>query len=383
MRIAVDLRRVKNPGIGRYMQGLAQAMLTQASEHEFLLLLPPGAQDIIADPARRAERLCCPVKYYSLREQLELPRILRAHRIDLFHSPHFVLPLVCPCPAVVTIHDVIYLACKDDLDSRLGRMYYRRMIAAAARKAERIITVSEFSKSDIVRHLNIQPEKIEVIHSGVVPEFQRITAPFLLEQVRRKYSINADFILYAGIYKPRKNHAGLLQAFQRLLNRDLAAKLVIAGPMAEGESTLKKLAQDLGIAEHVVFTGPVEDSELAALYSAARVYACPSLYEGFGFTVLEAMTCGAPVVCSRETSLPEIAGDAALYADPRDPEQFSNALRQAFSDDGLRVKLVESGYNNCRRFSWAKAAASTIAVYEQSAGSGRAKARLRMDLARR
>src|SRR5579871_4487513 len=161
MRIALDLRRIKNPGIGRYMQCLVEALLARDCGHEFLLIVPPGAENTIADPAGRAEKLCCPVKYYSLREQLELPGILRQHKIDLFHSPHFMLPFACPCPAVATIHDVIYLACKEDLESRLGRMYYRAMIAAAARRAQRVITVSGFSKSDIVRHLGTAPEKIE------------------------------------------------------------------------------------------------------------------------------------------------------------------------------------------------------------------------------
>jgi glycosyltransferase involved in cell wall biosynthesis len=123
-----------------------------------------------------------------------------------------------------------------------------------------------------------------------------------------------------------------------------------------------------------VFTGHVDDSELSALYSAARVYACPSLYEGFGFTVLEAMACGTPVVCSPETSLPEVAGDAALYADSRNPEEFAGALLRVFSDDALRGELIQKGRRNCRRFNWDKAAAQTLAVYEQSAGNATPKA---------
>jgi glycosyltransferase involved in cell wall biosynthesis len=285
-----------------------------------------------------------------------------------------MLPLARPCPTVVTIHDVIYIACKDDLPSRTGRLYYRWMMAAAARMADRIITVSEFSKSDIVRRLAIDPGKIEVIHSGVSPAFQRITDSSRLAEVRRRYSINNEFVFYAGIYKPRKNHAGLMRAFQKLKASGVGAELVIAGPMNEGEAELKNLARELGIAESVKFTGLINDCELAALYSAARVYACPSLYEGFGFTVLEAMACGTPVVCSRETSLPEVAGDAALYANPRHPEEFAAALLQVFSEDKLRAELIQKGHGNCQRFHWDKAAARTIAVYEQSAGNAVRKA---------
>ncbi|HLJ28974.1 MAG TPA: glycosyltransferase family 1 protein [Candidatus Angelobacter sp.] len=374
MKIAFDLRRIKNPGIGRYMQCLVDAVLAQESEHEFLLVLPPDAQDAVSIDGRRAQKRCCSSRYYSLREQLDLPRILRLHKIDLLHSPHFLLPLVRPCPAVVTIHDVIYLACKEDLASWAGRLYYRGMMGAATRMAARIITDSEYSKADIVRRLRVDPARIEVIYPGVSAAFQQVTDSSRLGQVRRKYSICDEFILYAGIYKPRKNHAGLLRAFRKLRSGCVDAQLVIAGPVNEGKAELLKLALELGIAGQVVFTGHVDDSELSALYSAARVYACPSLYEGFGFTVLEAMACGTPVVCSPETSLPEVAGDAALYADSRNPEEFAGALLRVFSDDALRGELIQKGRRNCRRFNWDKTAVQTLAVYEQSAGNTTPKA---------
>ena len=374
MRIAIDLRRIRNPGIGRYMQCLTEAVLDQNSGHEFLLIMPPDAQETISIAGRDAEKLVCGLKYYSLREQMELPRILRRQRVDLLHSPHFLLPLRSPCATVVTIHDVIYIACKEDLPSWTGRMYYRSMMGASARRAERIITVSEFSKKEIVRTLNIDPAKVGAIHSGISASFQRVSDLAQVQDVQAKYGIKKPFIFYAGIYKPRKNHAGLLRAFQRLIAGGVAAQLVIAGPMNEGGAEVKKLALELGVHEDVVFTGVVDDFELAALYSGARVYACPSLYEGFGFTVLEAMACGTPVVCSAATSLPEIAGDAALYADPRSPQEFALALEKVLVDPQLRTELIEKGYKNCRRFSWKKTAERTIAVYEQAAGRPAQKA---------
>lgn len=346
------------------MRCLVEAILAQETTHEFLLILPLDAQALISDPAGRAEKLCCGTKYYSLQEQLELPRILRRHRIDLLHSPHFVLPLLGSCTTVATIHDVIYLACKEDLPSKTGRVYYRKMMTAAARKADRIITVSEFSKADIVRFLKVDPTRIEVIYSGVSPIFRKIKDQSRMDEVRRRYGINRDYIFYAGIYKPRKNHDGLLRAMQRLIASGISTQLVIAGPMNEGLIPLKKLAAELGITEQVNFVGAISDADLTALYSGAQVYACPSIYEGFGFTVLEAMACGAPVVCSPATSLPEVAGEAAVYADPRSPEEFAQALTGVFSDDKLRARLIAAGYENCRRFSWQNAATKTLAVYE-------------------
>jgi len=364
MRIAFDLRRIGNPGIGRYMKCLVEAVTAQAPENEYLLILPPGGDDLVNAPG--AEKICSPLKYYSVREQVELPRILRRHRVDLLHSPHFLLPLLRPCPAVATIHDVIYLACSQDLPSRAGRLYYRAMMNACARMATRIITDSEHSRNEIVRYLRADPERIDVIYPGVDPVFAPVTDAEQLAAVHSRFGIDREFVLCVGIYKPRKNHAGLLRAFQRLLVRGIQAQLVVAGPMADGEAVLRSLAAELGTAKHTVFTGFVSDAELRSLYSAARVCVCPSLYEGFGFTVLEAMACGAPVVCSRATSLPEVAGKAALYFDPHDPQEMASQLVRAFSDDALRASLIEQGRQNLQRFNWAETARQTLAVYHQA-----------------
>jgi glycosyltransferase involved in cell wall biosynthesis len=361
MKIAFDLRRIGNPGIGRYMKCLTEAMVAQEPGHEYLLVLPPGGDGLVDAP--KAEKIFPRLKYYSVREQIELPRILNRHKVDLLHSPHFLLPLVRPCPAVATIHDVIYLACPQDLPSRGGRLYYRAMMNACSRLARRIITDSEYSSREIVRYLRADPAKIEVIYPGVDPGFRRVTDAAWLDAMRSRYGIDREYVLCAGIYRPRKNHAGLLRAFRRLLDSGCRAQLVIAGPMAEGEPVLRRLAAELGVAEHVVFTGFVDEACLCALYSAARVFASPSFYEGFGFTVLEAMACGTPVVCSSATSLPEVAGDAALYSDPHDPEHMASQLLRGFSDAALRSSLIERGRLNLQRFNWAETARQTLAVY--------------------
>ena len=370
MKIAFDLRRIKNPGIGRYMKGLAQAVITHAPEHEYLLVLPPDATDVITADRARVQKVSPAMAYYSMREQWQLPRLLRRHHVDVLHSPHFNLPLVCPCPAVVTIHDVIYLACEQDLPSRLGRMYYRGMMMAAVRRATRVLTDSEFSRRDIIRYLDADPAKIEVIYPGVDPHFQRITDEERLSAVRDKFRLDEEYILYTGIYKPRKNHTGLLRAFREFLASGGRARLVIAGPGGEAAAALQRAAAELGIADQLVLVGFVPEEDLPALYSAARVYACPSLYEGFGFTVLEAMACGVPVVCSAETSLPEVAGPAALYADPRRPQEFAAAIHLAFSDIQLRLRLIQQGAANCCRFRWENAARSAVAGYRKAAGAG-------------
>ena len=372
MKIAFDLRRIRNLGIGRYMNCLVDAVLKQAPENEYLLIMPPGEEDLIKSDAPHVTRITSDAKYYSVQEQFALPRILRRHDVDLLHSPHFLLPLRLPCPAVATIHDVIYLACKDDLPSRIGRVYYHAMMRAAARGAETIITVSDFSKRDIISRLNAPPEKIKVIYPGVDPRFVPVSDPERLHAARSRYGIRDEFVLYTGIYKLRKNHSTLLRAFRVFLDIGGRGQLVLAGPLAEGELVLRRIAAELSIEECVVFPGFVPEEDLAALYSAARVYACPSLYEGFGFTVLEAMACGTPVVCSRMTSLLEAGGSAALYTDVQDPRRFAEALLLAFNNEDERHGLILEGKQHAKSFSWEHTAALTLEVYkdavERSAG---------------
>jgi glycosyltransferase involved in cell wall biosynthesis len=240
------------------------------------------------------------------------------------------------------------------------------MMHACSRLAARVITDSEHSKNEIVRYLRADPAKIEVIYPGVDQQFSPVAAPAQLEAVRSRYGLERDYILCVGIYKPRKNHAGLLRAFRHVLTSGVRAQLVIAGPMAEGESVLRRLAAELGVSGSVVFTGFVDEPGLRALYSAAQVCACPSMYEGFGFTVLEAMACGSPVVCSSTTSLPEVAGDAALYFDPHNAEEMAGQLLRVFSERALRASLIERGRLNLKRFSWSETARQTLAVYHQA-----------------
>jgi glycosyltransferase involved in cell wall biosynthesis len=368
MKIALDLRRIRNLGIGRYMRCLTEAMLGLQQEHEFVLILPPDSLGMISTgPDVTTEKIPSKLKCYSVREQIELPRILRQHAVDVAHAPHFNIPLLSSCPTVATIHDLIYIACPEDLPSRAGRIYYRGMMAATVRFADQIITDSEFSKREILRLLKTDRD-IEVIYPGVDRDFQPVTDAARLRDAQARYGIDADYILYTGIYKPRKNHAGLLRAFRRFLDLRGEVAMVIVGPMDEGEASLRKLARELNVADRVIFTGFVDEADLPALYSGARVYACPSLYEGFGQTVLEAMACGVPVVCSPETSLPEVAGAAALYADARNATEFGDALYQAFTDEALRRMLVNKGLANASRFSWHDAAVKTLAVYQRAVG---------------
>ena len=350
------------------MKTLVKAMVQLAPEHEYVLIMTPGTHHLF-DAHTSIRLISARSKYYSIAEQLELPALLRKHDIDILHAPHFVVPVKKSCATVVTIHDAIHLVYPQDIASRVGRVYANWMLRLAANVADRIITVSEFSKSDLVRHLGTDPEKITVIaaflEEGVFGVDNRAT----IDAIRVRYGISRHYILYTGIYRERKNHVALLRAFAELTRTGFDLDLVISGPLAEGKAKLSQIGRDLGIADRLVFPGFVPERDMPGLYSGAMIYACPSLYEGFGFTPLEAMACGVPVVCHNGTSLPEVCGNAALFSDARQPEVFADALRQALEDSALRARLTRLGYENARRFSPTQSAAATLKLYLELQGS--------------
>lgn len=364
MRIGYDLRRIQNPGIGRYMRQLVDAVLRVAPSNEYVLITTPQMEGEIPHSANSTV-VATRARYYSVAEQFALPRIAREYRLDLFHSPHFLMPVGAPCPVVVTIHDCIYIACPEDLSTAIGRYYYRFMMQTAARRAVKIITDSEHSRRDIVRFLGASYARISVVPCGVDQKF----CPQPEQEVRRvreKYGITREFVFYTAIYKPRKNHARLLQEYALLRASGVHAQLVLGGPLDEGHKSLAAMARSVGIQQDLVLTGFIPDSDLPALYSAARLYACPSTYEGFGFTILEAMACGTPVVCHPATSLPEVGGDAVLYADANTPGEFAAAMKLLLCDSDAHARRVASGLHRARQFNWDDSARRTLRAYDEA-----------------
>jgi glycosyltransferase involved in cell wall biosynthesis len=364
VKIAYDLRRIANVGIGRYMGTLVEAVTEAAPQHEYVLIMPPESNHLAHLPSC-VQRVQAKSGYYSVSEQFELPAILKRLRVDLLHSPHFVVPLRKTCPTVATIHDVIHLVYPQDIQSRIGRFYARWMVQAAIRVADRIVTDSEFSKQDIIQRAGGNPDKIDVIYPFVERRLARVSDASVLQSTRNRYGIRREYILYMGIFRERKNHVGLLRAFARLIASGHDLDLVIAGPIDQAQTNLSTLAKDLGVLDRFVLLGFVPEGEIAALYSGAAIYACPSLYEGFGYTPLEAMACGVPVVCHNGTSLPEVCGEAAVYGDARDAEQFALALARVIEDRHLRVGMIQRGFMNLQRFSASKTVDATLDLYSE------------------
>ncbi|MCU0493532.1 MAG: glycosyltransferase family 4 protein, partial [Chloroflexaceae bacterium] len=272
---------------------------------------------------------------------------------------------------VVTIHDLGYLAFPQAHTAR-RRMELHLTTRWSAHAASQVIAISQATKDDLVHHYSVNPDKVSVVHHGLSPQFHPVEDPAVRAAVQRRYGISSPYLLYVGTVQPRKNLARLLAAFGQLLAiGDLRSEigdqgtnltLVIAGKKGWLTEEIEGQAARAGLGQRVHFTGYVADDDLPALLSGALAFVFPSLYEGFGMPVLEAMACGTPVLTSTTTSLPEVAADAALLVDPTDTDAIARGLARLVAEPALRSELRQRGLARAAQFTWARCAAETLAV---------------------
>ena len=365
MKIGVDARNDRT-GVGRYTFSLIRELARIDRENEYVLFLSRERFATYAAPGANFRTVEAAIPWFTLREQLALPRLVERERLDLVHYPHVTVPLLSTTPFVVTIHDLNYLdagaiSSPGDGRSRLRGATLRagyRVELAKVRRARRLIAVSEHTRGTIVRALRIDPERVAVTYEAAdAPAVEPDT------EVLARHGLEAPFFLYVGAAYPYKNLARLIEAFAGVSGE---RRLVLAGDHEDFGAELRTRAADLGVAERVVFPGAVTEAELAALYGRALAYVFVSLSEGFGLPGLEAMAAGVPVVAARAASLPEIYGDAAHYCDPLDVGSIAGSLAEVASDGHLRARLVERGRRRAGEFSWARTAEQTLAVYREA-----------------
>lgn len=369
LRIAIDCSAVpaQMAGAGVYTYQLVRALAELPSRHSILVFARAGLFDDLAaqrklhvvqiDPRSRALRLGW--------EQTVLPLLLRQHRIDVLHSPHHHTPLVLAPPRpkrVVTVHDVTFMLLPDRYPTA-RRLYMEGHTRATVRVADAIITPSHAVRDDVVRMLGVPADRIVAIPEAAGPQFLPASAD---EQarVREQYRLPWRFVLSVGSREPGKNRLRLLRAVALLRERGIDCTLAIAGQPAWGYDAETALVRQRGLEGSVRFLGYVPDGDLPALYSAATVFAYPSLYEGFGLPVLEAMACGTPVVTSNVGGTAEVASDAALLVDPRDTQGLAETLGRSLSDEVLRALLRVRGIKRAGQFSWERTARETLLLYE-------------------
>jgi glycosyltransferase involved in cell wall biosynthesis len=287
--------------------------------------------------------------------------------VDVLHV-QYTAPPFCRVPVIVTIHDLAFERMPETF-TRRGSFQLKLTVRRTAKKAARVATVSEYSRQDLLDIYKLPPEKVVVTYNGVESSFTpRPSVPNEAEEVRRRFGVSRDFLLAVGSLQPRKNLVRLIRAYARLRSEreNFSPQLVIVGRKLWLASEIFDEVKRQRWADDVILTGYVADEDLPALYRAARAFVYPSLFEGFGLPPLEAMACGTPVVTSDISSLPEIAGDAALLIDPNDEHALANALIEIMNNDRLRAELREKGIAQAKKFTWRDAAEKTLRLYREA-----------------
>ena len=370
MRIAIDVRKINDFGIGTYLRNLIRHLPRFDSSNEYYLLCYPQDAELLRSLSAAYHHYFVSAPNYSLSEHWSIPLALRRIDADLFHAPHYVLPALVPCPSVVTIHDVIHLLFPQYLPSRFASRYARIMIGSAVSRARLVMTVSRASKRDLLGFFDVDESKILVIPNGIDPAMTRELTREEIERVRQRFQLTGRNALFVGNIKPHKNVERLIAAFA-LLRQDAALSdvtLIVVGDDISKYPALRRKVEEHGLRSHVRFFGFVPEMTLVALYRAADIFVFPSLYEGFGFPPLEAMANGTPVITSKISSLPEVVGDAALTIDPCSTEEIALAMKTLFQDGALRARLSSSGRERARLFSWEKAVSQIHAAYMRVLG---------------
>ena len=370
MRVAIDVRKLHDFGIGTYVRNLVSELARQDDDAEYVLLCAPADREPLSALGARFKPQVVRAGNYSVSEQLVMPWAVATAGVDLYHAPHYVVPPLTPRRFVVTIHDCIHLRFPQYLPNPGAFYYARAMMSMAARRSRRVLTVSEASKDDILFYFGIPEQKIEVIYNALDPRLAGETTPGVVVHVRERFQLNAPFVLYTGNIKPHKNVDRLIDAFAILRQKcSEDVKLLIIGDEASKYPNLRRLVHRHQLHQHVRFLGFVPDATLAVLYRLASVFVFPSLYEGFGLPPLEAMAAGTPVVTSNISSLPEVVGDAALLIDPMDPAEIANAMSRILNEPQLRADLVRRGRDRVKTFSWERSVTRIRQVYRELAGT--------------
>ncbi len=373
MRIAIDIRRAGDFGIGTYLRNVINHLARQDCTNEYLLI---GRPEHLAefDPLPATFQLL-DYRYLpaSLHTHFHLPLVLQEQRIDLLHMPWFYAPVWVPCPMVITVHDLTDLLTFPDGTRMIqtGRLFFARR---ALERARRIMTVSQAGRRELARVFGIAEAKIEVIYNALDERLVREPFPADADRILERHAVHFPFLLYAGNIKPHKNLVRLIEAFA-VVKAELGQhpelhqlKLLVIGDELAKHPDLRRAVVRSRVREDVRFMGFVPYQTLRVFYARARAFVFPSLYEGFGLPPLEAMAHGTPVVTSNISSLPEVVGDAAVLVNPENVFDIVRGIRLVLTDARLREELIRRGYQQVQRYSWARSTEQIRAVYQAALG---------------
>src|SRR5216683_5581468 len=377
MRIAIDYTAATREaaGIGNYVRSLVDAMLAQDAVNQYTLLTsgrPPREHPFPSAKNVRGRSLVIPDRYLNVlwyRWRLPISANFFTGQVDIYHGPDFVLPpLNGHTHKIVTVHDLAFIEHPEYAVPQLAD-YLKKVVPEAVAAADVVAAVSQATRQTLIDYFKTPTEKISIIPNGIRSHFRRITDPILLASTRHKFGLKHPLVLAVGTLEPRKNHLGLIKAFHKAQSaagkKRRPAMLALAGGSGWLYEETQQLVTKLKLENKVRFLGRVSELELITLYSMADVFAFPSFFEGFGVPPLEAMACGAPVITSNTSSLPEVVGDAALQVNPHNTGELANAINRLLEDQALQEELRQKGFARAQLFTWPKAASKMLAVYQQ------------------
>lgn len=354
MKIAIDVQTTlgQKSGFGFYVKNLTENLKKVDTQNNYALLAPKTEKDF-STPQR------------FIWDQFTFPSSARKAQVDILHQPCFSAPLFYRGKIIITIHDLISHFFPKNIPSG-SRFYFSKWMPLTYRKANKIIAISHNTKQDIIDLLQIPEEKIVVIHSAVGEEYKSIDDKEAIKKIKAKYQTGEQFILDVGTLEPRKNLQFLVRAFNLALKKSgLNCNLVLTGKKGWYYEGLFSLVKELKLEKRVIFAGYVPDEDLPLLYNAADLFAFPSLYEGFGFPPLEALSCGKPVIAANNSSIPEVVGNAGVLLDIEREEIWAKEIVNILTNEKLAQDLSKKGLEQAKKFSWAKTARETVKVYEE------------------
>ncbi len=374
MNILIDFTQipVQKCGIGVYALNLISCLCKQDTKNTYYILVQDddNSLDFISNPRfhkiKVNSKLFRKIIFMPLLEQFIIPYLALKHKIDVIHSLHYSFPLLSVGRKVVLIPDMTFFKFPQ-YHLFLKVLYFRFFTFMASFFADKIVTISESSKRDFLEKFPVDKDMVKVIYLGKDSSFNGNLDKNRIEEVKTKYGIENEYVLYIGTIEPRKNITSLIRAFSSFANVNKNCQLVIAGKKGWHYNSIFSLVNKLSLSERIIFTGFVLEEDKPFLIGGAKIFVYPSFYEGFGIPVLESLACGIPTITSNISSLPEVTADAALLIDPVDVDGLYKGIKRLFDDDILYAHLKEKSLKQAEKFNWDKTAQETVNIYNSLA----------------
>lgn len=371
MRIGIEAQRIfrkKRHGMDMVAVALIRNLQEMDTENQYFIFVNETEDSTPIEATENFTVIPLPASPYPIWEQYHLSRAVRKYKLDLLHCTSNTAPVFCQTKLVITLHDIIYLE-KINLKEgswyqRMGNLYRRWNVPAVVKKAKGIFTVSAFEQGRITRHFGLDPSAVAVVYNGVASHFKPESLS-RQQEVRKTYALPKPFLLFLGNTDPKKNLKGVLKSLALLESAKVSFPVLVMPDI--GEDVLQSMLSEIGapqLLSKIHLTGYIPNEDLPAIYSQALLFLYPSLRESFGLPILEAMACGCPVITSNTSSMPEVAGNAAMLIDPFDAESICRAIKQLLKNKEVREELIEKGYQRPPLFDYKKAAAKTLDKYQ-------------------